>query len=1766
MLLTRLKRFGRIIVFVAVIIALVASLASLNSNGTTVSAASLKHIDDIVAQGGTFNILELVPDTAAASIGYYIDGQEPIASWKTTVAGKASPSERSKYVNDLFSRLASTAPPDKSVLSKGTATPLKLTYYDDVNSSYYTESYLVSDPQNWSRLHLNAPESVTVTGTMTAAQNGAFRASYSYAVQNGSGYIQNIAYFSYTASPIYGNGTYFYTPTFTKIQAHQDLTGWENVAVYTKDASGNYVVNPSKIFVKDYLSQGGLDNGEQYYYVKPAETGAPGNNKYAAVVSKSDADDAPGDGFTAPAQGGGSYFSRSISGYTYVGTGGNYTYSSTGGASYKVTYNDIFYKAGFVNNNLFKTLVFGLDSTTMNSLGMTVTTKKASDVTAADISNAGLIYLSSGTDITQAGVTMSYSASNDIPDARAVDIYNYAAGLNPVIVDYPLVSGLTRSTSPSARNMQKLSLLCLQSGLSLPVTSLSALTSANWDTIWSNLAYVTVSSESDKTFVNNNVYCFNAFNYQTLGSAANIIYLASPRFDSSFSADVYGNGFAAVLAEIQNENFLRTLAHRQDLMQERVTVANSVRHIINYKGRRQGNQKTAITVLDLEPAKVTSATWLTTDTVRGWINNALPANQITIVHMTTGEFVGKIADLNETYDMIYIGMSTEGMNTTGSGSTVSTVYNDTSMNGLIYTNIGDRYYALNEMAGIRSQDYVQNALYNGKKPVNYTYGTTADTFRFSGNDITDSAVTSIRKFVAAGYPIILADGFVSGSGINTAKVDDSSYMYQAVSSVYKPTNENVMLQAFAEANDTTVVKYMNVSKPSISLTAQPASYTANQNNTLTADPVDGHFYLSYTFSISNVTDSTPISTTYNCRLYIDLNADGRYTDSEELGDIVVHRASDGALMLPLKDSNNNDYYALSADVPYQVTRQMPDAYVGIIPWNLKVIKNGADQIHASQSGFTRIAAAGRPKNLKVLQIMQDGTSASKLNLSSQLTVDTSGSNPQLRGLDGKYYKGIYGKLIADLQDFKVTIDAVENDVLEAKGASVTILNYLNGYDMLIIGFNDCYDGIGPSSAAAIVSFIGSGKSVLFTHDTTSLTQVDMSGVSHYPMATNYTQPTVKQLNPTDVLHNTSTSEYRSVDGAIFWNDSYSTTAAPPYIRQDGASAYVVHITSNITSTDENAYWNAKAGTSGNFAIYQMSTGGQLTTTVTDTTTLANFRSNHAGATIIYVYTSAVGGWYGTNGNSSLFDLTTTGNFTKFVGGTRYVCSGITYNYKSSPSVTKPLNDFSNQQITDYAQNEKCIYNTTANGYTVIGKYTQSNNTYSINSATWYPATGSSFPQGTLYNKDPATLYTISNLPNQISDWGYYFNTVIRDAVGLDRYGITNPVLRSIVDVSGSLSYGDTQTVLANNRSVAFAPKNGRTATVQEVQGYTNYALIRFAIGNYSSYNIYSRVNSKNYMKNSYNNRETTMVSQVNKGQITTYPYNVNTTTYGGTDTNIVKYGGTFMQIGKTHEQYFQINMNTSDIVVWYCMANVTWNGTSTAIDDASYYDDVPNDCVNAYYIYNKGNVTYSGVGHMSDASYYTGSSIGEQYINEAKLFVNTMIAAYRSGDQAPTVRIMTDSRGTADLTSKYVAYDMQYASDSTYSPVLEESLGPTDDARAVYFRVYQPSVGNNRTVTVQYYVSTDGGTTLVPLTTGDDGGIKTYNSVGSTAGDIVDATELNGGFVYKFFLPNANCLDLLKNTNLYSARVYITATLNGSGSLTGSDYIDLKKQQLFQLT
>ena len=101
--------------------------------------------------------------------------------------------------------------------------------------------------------------------------------------------------------------------------------------------------------------------------------------------------------------------------------------------------------------------------------------------------------------------------------------------------------------------------------------------------------------------------------------------------------------------------------------------------------------------------------------------------------------------------------------------------------------------------------------------------------------------------------------------------------------------------------------------------------------------------------------------------------------------------------------------------------------------------------------------------------------------------------------------------------------------------------------------------------------------------------------------------------------------------------------------------------------------------------------------------------------------------------------------------------------------------------------------------------------------------------------------------------------------------------------------------------------------------------------------------------------------------------------------------------------------NTSDdIVVWYTLDKLQ------GVND-DYYAAVEMDARNNFFIYNKGNITYTGSGHKSVTSE-----------EEKRLFLNTLVAAYRAGMHAPRVLYKENEWNTsATITSKYLPYDPQ---------------------------------------------------------------------------------------------------------------------------------------------
>lgn len=1752
-----MKRFGKkalrrgCLCIGSLILAAVFFLSPMLGGSHVSAVSSLPYVEEIIAAKSVYHVLELVPEQNTGCIGYYIEGNEPCKNWRIVLSAirNTDVPNRTDAANAMFRSLASAG-----ILGGGSAAPLKYTYFESSGNRYYTEKplwELGSDLTGWSKLALLHDETASVKGYFTPAEGGAYRQLFTYRIAHNGGYAQDISFVAYKSFDP-GDGYYYYAPNaaaWQKIEALTDLGPLLGKYAYTRDESGHYIA-------AGILGQTELDVNTEYFWLNtsllgiPRETYGPADYCYAVPKSAGWRTEDGGN------------FSRELSGYDLVGTGGDYLFTPDPARDLQtIRYREIYYKGGYTNNQWFLSGVFDLSlPEDAGELRGDLTSVTPDQVTAAMISNADLIVISAGF-IPTGGAAANYTDSCDLPDALAYMLAVRLTSEWPAVIDSRAASG------PADSNVRKLARFALGGAVLGTAADFDAIDVSRWNTQGSVYA-----SDADKNFVNKNIYCF------TPDAAASAF--ASPSFLSGFPDAKTAAGFTDALKEITDENFYRQVAGLppDEMLDSYVSMATATRYIVNYMGKRGANTIRHVRVLDIEPSGVKSGA-LTENDVRTWLGNPTYTDEhgtakpvtVSITSITSGEFIGKIEDINECCDLIYLGDNVSGMNTVSG----ETVYNDESMNRLIYSNVGDQYRSGIHLTGLLDRDYTDascEVVYNGSD-------TEANLFRFSGNDITGGKADALIQFAAAGYPVVVGNKLLTAGGaVDQAHVDSSSNLYTALNTI--KSSANVLRQNSVTPG--TLLRYLKVSKPSIALTVQPVVYVDSDPAAVLTEAADGNYYLNYQFEIDNVTEPTPRSTAYDVRLYLDLNADGRFSSEEQLPDIEVSD-SRGTAVLPASDNT----YHLCADIAYTVQRQMPVDYVGIIPWKLEVVKNGASQVHASVINYTRIAAETK-QDLHILQISKSGAGTQLINLENQLTSGTVFYKNQNGTTASAQYRGIYGALIGRLSDFDIHILTVEADDLErmenlyyydVHGAKIpynkppsvnadSIYSYLDNFNMLIIGFADMYGEIGSNGAPAITRYIDSRRSVLFTHDTTSFSNVPSKNfptstargvATEVPLSTWTARDNaaVTPPNATDTL-TAAFSGNRQTGGGVrqksyldwggwewdkrerkpIWRRYIYTLSATISNFTDGSNVtigiedttYSTGITGNglITLSD------IQIESEGDYIVYIEGSDGSMTAsnvTLKRTYSDINYLSNSSWRS----YDNA----QFTRSYSSLNIYF----YTEKSGGRIYQQKSLTAGaYQLTATVTSLSRDASDIILGVESSSGSSI---SRRSLTSAGQVSISFTLSSSRSVVLYVsgARGSVSLSDIKLLKQPSTG---SNGTLGSDWWGYYFNTVIRDAVGLDRYGVTNTLLRPYLKTGDGDSLLSTQSLSTdvraalNRHDLAYVPCGARNHTVPEAQGFNNYELIR-----------YGASGDRKYTNNTYTTRETSTVSQVNKGQITTYPYNVNTEAFGGTDRSLFGVRSTpYMSVGLTHEQYYQVNMSTDDIVVWYCLSS--GGGTNY------YYNDIPNDVTNAYYIYSKGNVTYSGVGHTEKQNLYTsdnGTDIVEsKYVNEAKLFVNTMIAAFQSGMQSPSISFRdSDSPVSADQNVKYFALEYNDSQSNPLETLLagEDGMDASHENRALYFKISDPNLSvENKSMAVQYFY-------VDP----DSGAVTEFTPENAPA-------SARGGIIYRILLPaDSGPLRKLasRNVSMVTVRIKVITSINGQSPHEGTDEIQLRKIGLFNL-
>lgn len=1461
----------------------------LNDSLTKVDAnVAFNGISDIVSSHGKdkpFNIVEVVPDKKMASIGYLIDGQEP-DNWFGTLSKMsdkdgAGVKNRSAYMEGLKTKLAPI-----TTEKKDNTKPL---YYEP-----YEESY-VSQGDDWTELALVDMDRINKGTTgykMTEQAEGdyKFNTDYQLAV-NEDGlptghYRQNVDHYVFmqgedetedVSNTETENGNQikapgkrgYYSVAFTAVKLPDGMTNTQYLVPSdnSQKADGNtdsstdntpdtgtaddtvekhvvYAIKSSYAIVSDESMQtiakydpkayiyrtdnsdttspyefvaradrmAGLPDGskpdyekytyytvemeyvpadkitddETYYEVNtevPIEFNYDETGEYGAVLDSQNPyekiDDGTPDNQSADNTGKviltdtDGYFDivKDSQTYTYVGKGkGDYIMvaDKNGSLDYPVNTTHIYYKGGFKNNNWFRNGVFNQEGKTgdedktanMTFKVKTVTPKELEQI---DVSTIDLLYLSGSKSVLSKDLgddAAKYNADNDISWDKVKQIVQrvHQSGIMmPVIVDNGIV--WASSSADYSSNIKKLAgLLSCNNFSSLNFTKDSADNFINWNDNKVITYYKVDSSTRTHGYVVGNEYVIPR-NYSPNKDVPFVLRDFATAFianndETQFFNEAKNENFDEIAEYINSENTSRknenaTLGqNKYEYYDKKISKEIVLSYIISYADKRDvAKPVDELNILDIEPGMNSQSDCITPlkKNLKSWLGANCPADDnIHITCVNSSEFIGRIEDLNN-YDMIYMGLCCDNLNKSWENGAKITVYNDSSMNGLIYSNVGDivvidpTYIGNDENgstysrghAGLLDSDYLTE-YDNGLGLIrdftdpdnNEEYVQAVNTYRGPGNDITTEKVEALNNYLKAGYPIVVDKDFYKSDDIE--KVND--YYIDNCSNIY----------AFMEANTSNdhLIKTdsnNNLSKDLYTnLTAEkPQIKVKEQKKEQGKDYVkleDNHIVLEFNINNRGGADA---NASFDIGFYLDSNADGKFSPTQEKiagNNVQIYR--DGTLVSPQIDENGEYNYNLEAGkYNYKLVYELPTQFVGVIPWQLRASQTTNPYRYDVTGGyFYKQANSNQKQHIKILQI------------------DTS------KGIKGKYLAGAstfnmqeqksdsnskFSKLLKDVTDFELDIKTLAGDSVEFKKLCKD--NKVKDYDMLVIGFSDCYEIYNDSKQVdRIKEFIQSGKAVLFTHDTTSL----------------------------------------------------------------------------------------------------------------------------------------------------------------------------------------------------------------------------SNNKYKGNE-------------------------TVRN-----NNWGYDFNTIVRDVVGMDRYGILHS---SALKKGNTLKEGTDEYAEAvsyakeHNTDIAYKPRSNKETIVRQNQG--------FAYGDLDSNQDTSHGGCRLYSWLYGTMGHTKNAEKVNSGQITIYPFKIPDK----------------IDIAETHRQYYQLDFNEdsdndgeSDIVVWYTLS------------DQNVYYSSPKDVRNNYYIYTKGNVTYSGVGHSN----VTGS------IDELKLYINTMIAAYSVVEHAPAISLKEGyDPKSADISTIYSTID-----------------------------------------------------------------------------------------------------------------------------------------------
>ena len=246
-------------------------------------------------------------------------------------------------------------------------------------------------------------------------------------------------------------------------------------------------------------------------------------------------------------------------------------------------------------------------------------------------------------------------------------------------------------------------------------------------------------------------------------------------------------------------------------------------------------------------------------------------------------------------------------------------------------------------------------------------------------------------------------------------------------------------------------------------------------------------------------------------------------------------------------------------------------------------------------------------------------------------------------------------------------------------------------------------------------------------------------------------------------------------------------------------------------------------------------------------------------------------------------------------------------------------------------------------------------------------------------------------------------------------------------------------------------------------------------------------------------------------------------------------------------------MEDDDLVVWYTLGSDGGSGNN------QFYRDSGKDAANNYYIYSKGNITYSGAGHSGMNS--------DSNKDELKLFVNTTIRAAMAGNFVPKVTVKNgSSTKEADtfvifpsaLDDKITVTFVPFDEDLATREVVQDTYSTEEQIREHIGRFQQGAI---------YYQKEDG--TKLPLYTysrsvqpyllnGEEHTVQIYDPFPGITGAARDAAKSSADAKTRNM---AECYDAY----LEKGTVDIVIEVKDYAGATGSSTVKIVEHELFKL-